>query len=446
MQELLRQLPKIDKLLEDERLKHIPAKLGSKIAAKVVEDVRKDILASKIQTIEYEKIIEATLCEYGVLKEGSLRPLINATGITIHTNLGRSVLDKKSLQNAFAIASSYSNLEYDLQKGKRGDRYDHLNKLCSYLFEGYELLLVNNNAAAVFLVLNTFAKAKNTVVSRSELVEIGGGFRVPQVMANSGTNLVEVGTTNKSRISDYEEVIDQDCAMLMKVHKSNFSIEGFFEEADIEQIASLAKQKEVYSYYDLGSAMIEPLSVNKDEAVVSKLCKSGIDIISFSSDKLMGSTQGGIILAKKELIEKLKKNQLLRMLRADKVTIALLQEALKHYLFQSHREIPTYKMLSCELGLLKENAKMLCKALQEFCPAKVIKTKTYSGGGSMPNISFDSYGVAIECQPKKLESYLRKNAVIARIEDEKLLLDVRTILNKQFEQIIHILRSYYETN
>jgi L-seryl-tRNA(Ser) seleniumtransferase len=355
-------------------------------------------------------------------------------------------LDKQSLQNAFGIASSYSNLEYDLQKGKRGDRYSHLNTLCSYLFEGYELLLVNNNAAAVFLVLNTFAKDKNTVVSRSELVEIGGGFRVPQVMANSGTHLVEVGTTNKSRISDYEEVIDQECAMLMKVHKSNFSIEGFFEEANIDEIAKLAKQKGVYSYYDLGSAMIEPLDINKGEPTAAKLCQSGIDIISFSSDKLMGGTQGGIILAKKALIERLKKNQLLRMLRADKVTIALIQECLKHYVLQTHMQIPTYAMLTKNLDTLRLSAQKLCASLKSFCDAKIVCVKTYSGGGSMPNIAFDSYAVALTKQPIQAERFLRCNNIIARIENEKLLLDVRTILSGQFEKIIDTLRRFYETN
>ncbi|MGM0622583.1 MAG: L-seryl-tRNA(Sec) selenium transferase [Campylobacterota bacterium] len=442
MQELFRQLPKVDKLSHDARLEHIDTGLRNAIIANILQRYRDKIADKTIDTINKEHIIEAIINEYESLLTPSLQPLVNATGITVHTNLGRAPIDAQSFAAVQEIACGYCNLEYDLTHGKRGDRYWHLSRLSNYLFDGYDMLLVNNNAAAVFLVLNSFAKGAKTVVSRSELVEIGGGFRVPEVMQSSGTTLVEVGTTNKTRISDYADAIDSECAMLMKVHRSNFSIEGFFEEASVQETADLAKQKGIYSYYDLGSGMVEPLAVNKFEPTVNALCKSGVDIISFSSDKLMGSIQGGLILAKSSIIEKLKKNQLLRMLRADKITIALIYQTLQQYLFNKAEQNPTYKMLSKSQNQLQKDAQKLQGLCSEYVACEAVRTTTYAGGGSMPNTSFDSWGVRFFEDAKGFEAFLRKEGIIARIENEAVIMDVRTLFEKDYEYVAKIVKRY----
>lgn len=443
MNQLLRQIPQIDKLLNNEQLSHLPTYLAKQIVTSEVAKLKNLILDSGINSFEQQDLINNILKEFESLKQGSLKNVINATGITVHTNLGRSPISDEIYDNVKKIATRYSNLEYDMTQGKRGDRYHHLNKFSPYLFEDYEVLLVNNNAAAVFLVLNTFSKNKQTIVSRAELVEIGGGFRIPEVMSNSSAVLCEVGTTNKTRINDYEKAITDQSAILMKVHQSNFSIIGFTEEASLDEIVRLGKEKGLVSYYDLGSGILQKLNFSKDENTIQELCQKGLDIISFSTDKLIGSIQGGIILAKKELMSSLKQNQLLRMLRADKLTIAIVEESLKKYLFGEYNDIYTYKMLNEEPNNLKEKAQRLHSLVSSFIQSSVVQTTTFAGGGSMPNEQIISYGISLKVKNiTNLEKYLRANSIIARIENEHVILDVRTIFDDEFETIKEVIKGY----
>jgi L-seryl-tRNA(Ser) seleniumtransferase len=443
MNQLLRQIPQIDKLLNNEQLSHLPTYLAKQIVTSEVAKLKNLILRGEINSFEQQDLINAILKEFESLKQGSLKNVINATGITVHTNLGRSPISDEIYDNVKKIATRYSNLEYDMTHGKRGDRYNHLNKFSPYLFEDYEVLLVNNNAAAVFLVLNTFSKNKQTIVSRAELVEIGGGFRIPEVMSNSSAVLCEVGTTNKTRISDYEKAVNDQSAVLMKVHQSNFSIIGFTEDASLDEIVILGKEKGLVSYYDLGSGILQKLGSIKNENTIQELCQKGLDVISFSTDKLIGSIQGGIILAKKELMPSLKQNQLLRMLRADKLTIAIVEESLKKYLFGEHNDILTYKMLNEEPNNLKEKAQRLHSLVSSFIQSSVVQTTTFAGGGSMPNEQITSYGVGLKTKNiTNLEKHLRANNIIARIENEQVILDVRTIFDDEFETIKEAIKGY----
>ncbi|MEY4505303.1 MAG: selenocysteine synthase [Pseudomonadota bacterium] len=445
MNEILRQLPKIDRLINAAKLEHIPENFRKCLAIKYVEIARNSILSGTLNTIDEQKIIDDILVEFQKVANGSIKNVINATGITIHTNLGRSPLSKDMLEKVIQKAAAYCNLEYNLAEGKRGDRYHHLDAIGEYLFCGYEVLLVNNNAAAVFLVLNTFAKGREAVVSRGELVEIGGGFRIPDVMANSGAILQEVGTTNKTRLSDYKNAISDETALLMKVHQSNFSIEGFSEEVSLQELASFAKNIQKISYYDLGSGLIEPFGSSKKEHTVSEVCTFGLDIISFSMDKLVGSIQGGIILAKKEHMKALKENQLLRMLRADKLTIAITEECLLSYLLNEPQKITAYAMLNASVDELREKAAKICKLLNSKVMYDKILTSTYAGGGSMPNDSFASFAIALSFnKPVKLEKYLRQNSIITRIENDFVLLDVRTLFEEDFNFIAEVINKFYE--
>jgi L-seryl-tRNA(Ser) seleniumtransferase len=443
MNELLRQIPQIDKLLNHEQLSHIPAHLAKQIIVQETSTLRDLITKGELKTFELQDLVNAIIKKFDILKQSSLKNVINATGITVHTNLGRSPISEEIYDNIKKIATRYSNLEYDMTQGKRGDRYHHLNKFSPYLFEDYEVLLVNNNAAAVFLVLNTFSKNKQTIVSRAELVEIGGGFRIPEVMSNSSAILCEVGTTNKTRISDYAKAINDQSAILMKVHQSNFSIIGFTQEASLEEIVTLSKEKGLVSYYDLGSGILHKLNSAKNENTIQELCQKGLDVISFSTDKLIGSIQGGIILAKKELMQQLKQNQLLRMLRADKVTIAIVEESLKKYLFGEQNDILTYKMLNEELENLQTKAKNLHSLIDEFISSSIIQTTTFAGGGSMPNEQILSYAIALKTKnTSNLEKYLRANNIIARIENDQVILDVRTIFEDEFQTIKEVIKGY----
>jgi len=308
-----------------------------------------------------------------------------------------------------------------------------------------DVLIVNNNASAVFLILNTFAKNKEVVVSRGELVEIGGSFRVPDVMASSGAKLVEIGTTNKTHLRDYENAVCEQTSMLMKVHKSNYSIEGFSSEVDFEDIVKVAQENNIIDYYDMGSGhFIDlPYGLNESEPSVKKIMEYNPSLLSFSGDKLLGSVQAGIIIGKKELIAKLKKNQLLRMLRVDKITLALLEENVKSILLGSIDDIPTLKMLFTKTSKLKENATMLKTAIDDICQCEIIETQTVIGGGTTPNKKIPTIALAVKFKnykPNKIEKLLRAKNIVGRIENEQFLLDFRTIQEGDIKIIENAIR------
>ncbi|MDN5104942.1 L-seryl-tRNA(Sec) selenium transferase [Aliarcobacter butzleri] len=447
---LLKSIPKVDKFIMNEAFEGLSRTLITKIAKKILEELRNDILNNKIEKIDENTLINEVLNSYKDLTSPSLKSLINATGIIVHTNLGRSLLDEKSLTKAIKIATTYNNLEYDLKKGKRGERYEHITKSLQALTSCEDAIVVNNNASAVFLILNTFCKNKEVIVSRGELVEIGGSFRVPEVMNQSGAKLKEIGTTNKTHLRDYENAICEKTSMFMKVHKSNYSIEGFSSEVSFEEIVKIAQQNSLIDYFDMGSGHIIdlPYNLNKDEPSILDIMKYKPSLLSFSGDKLFGSVQAGIIIGKKELIAKIKKNQLLRMLRVDKITLALLEETLNSYLKNELDSIPTLKMLNTKIETLQQRANNLKEKCENFIKCEVIKTSTMVGGGTTPNKKIPTIALTLEYKnykPNKLEEILRKNSIISRIENDKVLLDFRTILESDCKKIEEILKNLFES-
>ncbi|MFW3346602.1 L-seryl-tRNA(Sec) selenium transferase [Aliarcobacter butzleri] len=447
---LLKSIPKVDKFIMNEAFEGLSRTLITKIAKKILEELRNDILNNEIEKINENTLINEVLNSYKDLTSPSLKSLINATGIIVHTNLGRSLLDEKSLTKAIKIATTYNNLEYDLKKGKRGERYEHITKSLQALTSCEDAIVVNNNASAVFLILNTFCKNKEVIVSRGELVEIGGSFRVPEVMNQSGAKLKEIGTTNKTHLRDYENAICEKTSMLMKVHKSNYSIEGFSSEVSFEDIVKIAQQNNLIDYFDMGSGHIIdlPYNLNKDEPSILDIMKYKPSLLSFSGDKLFGSVQAGIIIGKKELIAKIKKNQLLRMLRVDKITLALLEETLNSYLKNELDSIPTLKMLNTKIETLEQRANNLKEKCENFIKCEVIKTSTMVGGGTTPNKKIPTIALTLEYKnykPNKLEEILRKNSIISRIENDKVLLDFRTILESDCKKIEEILKNLFES-
>ena len=438
----LRILPQIDKILNHKSFKDYNKGILARISRELLNSIRSNL---KDEEINEEKIYAQINKNYKAFEKKALKPLINATGIVMHTNLGRSVIDEKSWQRAKQIACSYSNLEYDLESGSRGNRYDYTGYLLSTLFGCEDALVVNNNASAVFLVLNTFGKGGRCVISRGELVEIGGGFRMPEVMKESGAILAEVGTTNKTRLSDYENALDENTKMLVKVHRSNFDIVGFKQDTSLEEVASLAKERGIISYYDLGGGAASSLACFNSEPAPQKLIKTGVDLLSFSGDKLFGSAQAGIILGKKELIAKLRKNQLLRMLRSDKITLALLASTVLSYLDKDYNSVPTVFLLSRSTSELKSVAKRINNSCKNI--ASIIDTATFGGGGTLPNVKIQSVALAFKAKKgqkiENLERDFRQKGVIGRIENQCFLLDLRSVLPSDESALITAINSIF---
>ena len=438
----LRTLPQIDKILNHKPFKDYNKGILARISRELLNSIRSNL---KDEEINEEKIYAQINKNYKAFEKKALKPLINATGIVMHTNLGRSVIDEKSWQRAKQIACSYSNLEYDLESGSRGNRYEFAGYLLSTLFGCEDALVVNNNASAVFLVLNTFGKGGRCVISRGELVEIGGGFRMPEVMKESGAILAEVGTTNKTRLSDYENALDENTKMLVKVHRSNFDIVGFKQDTSLEEVASLAKERGIISYYDLGGGAVSHLACCDSEPVPQKLIKTGVDLLSFSGDKLFGSVQAGIILGKKELIAKLRKNQLLRMLRSDKITLALLASTVLSYLDKDYNSVPTVFLLSRSTSELKSVAKRINNSCKNI--ASIIDTATFGGGGTLPNVKIQSVALAFRAKKgqkiENLERDFRQKGVIGRIENQCFLLDLRSVLPSDESALITAINSIF---
>ncbi|WP_419768478.1 L-seryl-tRNA(Sec) selenium transferase [Arcobacter sp.] len=446
---LLKAIPKIDKFVSKKNFDGYSINLITKISQVIIENLRSEILQKNISEINEDKLVEEVLKTYEELVSPSLQKVINATGIIVHTNLGRSLLSKQSLEKAIEIATSYNNLEYDLKKGQRGERYAHIVKTLQALTGCEDAIVVNNNASAVFLIMNTFAKNKEVVVSRGELVEIGGSFRVPEVMAQSGAILKEIGTTNKTHLRDYENAINENTSMLMKVHKSNYTIEGFSSDVEFEDIVKVASQNEVIDYYDMGSGhMIDlPFNLSSAEPSILKIMEYNPSLLSFSGDKLLGSVQAGIIIGKKELIAKIKKNQLLRMLRVDKITLSILEDTLNSYLTDNLENIPTLNMLYTKIEVLEQRANKLKILIDTICKCEVIKNQTLIGGGTTPNKKIPTIALTLEYKdfkPNKIEQLLRKNNLITRIENEKVLLDFRTIQEDEIEEIESIIKRVFK--
>lgn len=454
--ELFRKLPSVDEVLSKDEIKNTlnfyPRSIVLETIREVIELNRKEIINSnKYLDINIESIVNDVIYKVKLKYSLSLKKVINGTGIVIHTNLGRSLVSEQIKDNLFSIATRYSNLEYDIENGERGSRYTHLTDIIKRLTGAEDVLVLNNNASAVLLSLNTLAKEKEVIVSRGELVEVGGSFRIPSIMELSGAKLNEVGSTNKTHLKDYEESINENTGAIMKVHTSNYKILGFTESVEVDKLSNLSKKYNVPLIEDLGSGVFIDLSkygLSYEPTVLDSL-KNGADIVTFSGDKLLGGVQAGIIVGKKEYIQKMKKNQLTRALRVDKLTICALEATLRMYLDEENaiKNIPTLRMLTYSIQELEKKAVGLydkIKDLKDF-DIKISDSKSQVGGGSMPLEFIDSK--VIEIIPKKisvssLEKKLRlsKSHIIGRIKDEKYILDVRTIFEDEFDLIYEELK------
>jgi L-seryl-tRNA(Ser) seleniumtransferase len=447
--QLLRKIPKVDELLATQEVKEFlkihPNEVVREGIRNGLERLRQTILSvTKTEDITDEIFSLSRLLplfQEEIAKQVSphLRRAINATGVVIHTNLGRSPLSERALRAVEEVSKGYSNLEYDLAKGVRGSRYAHVEEILLRLSGAEGGIVVNNNAGAVLLALNTLAQGKEVIVSRGELVEIGGAFRIPDVMARSGAVLREVGTTNRTHLRDYEEAIDENTALLLKVHTSNYRVVGFTAEVSLEELVRLGKKYNRPVLNDLGSGCLIDLSVYgmQKEPTVQEAIKAGADVVTFSGDKLLGGPQAGIILGKKELIDGIKANPLNRALRIDKLTLAALESTLIAYLSEGGaiQDIPTLRMLTIPLEELRKRARRLERLLKggtKGASIEMIMENSQVGGGSLPLQNLPTWAVAVKphkARVELLEAELRNQEppIIARISDDQLILDLRTI-------------------
>lgn len=454
---LLSKLPSVNEVLQSKRGLEwqtlYPRKFVLKAIRDSLEELRGSIFQGQSTEINDNIIYDGIEKRLQKLCSFSLVPVINATGIVIHTNLGRAILSEAIMEHVKEITCRYSNLEYDLEKGVRGKRYSHIQQLLSEITGAESSIIVNNNAAAVFLCLHTIAKGKEVIVSRGELVEIGGSFRIPDVMNSSGAILKEVGTTNKTHLYDYERAISENTALLLKVHQSNFKMTGFTEFPSIEEVVKLGDKYNIPVMFDLGSGSLidmKPYGIYS-EPTVKDIIKAGVAIVTFSGDKLLGGPQGGIIAGKGELIEKISKNPLMRALRVDKMTLSAFEVILRLYLDEKRakEEIPTLRMIFEDKKTIKRRAqRVLLKIkklfLNDFASFNIIHDYSEAGGGSLPGLPFETYVVSVKpfkVSVNSLENRLRSSRppVIVRIKSDSLILDMRTIQDNEIDILVKTL-------
>ncbi|MDO5716910.1 MAG: L-seryl-tRNA(Sec) selenium transferase [Tissierellia bacterium] len=459
---MYRMIPKVDELLKSDPLiplkKEYPADLLHKEVCFVLEKIRE-----KIQSGESAENISMAISNISSDLEtrlknkfrNRLKRVINGTGTVIHTNLGRSLVPQELSEKVSDILGTYSNLEYDLENGKRGSRYSHLEEILCDITGAEDAIVVNNNAAAVLLVLSTFAKGKEVIISRGELIEIGGSFRIPDVMEYGGCTLKEVGTTNKTHLKDYANAITEDTGAIMKVHTSNYRIFGFTEEVLASELRALATEHGIPLIEDLGSGILINLEEYglTHEPTVQESIQNGIDVVTFSGDKLLGGPQAGIIVGKKDYIQKLKQNQLTRALRVDKITIKLLEEILKLYYHRDKvvKDVPTLHMLTLEKCEVRERAEKLKHRLESLGSLEITIEESYSevGGGSLPTEKLPTYVLLIrhkdiseQALDRKMRSYIIP--IVGRIHNGQYIIDPRTLLAGDDEVIYEAFSSLEE--
>lgn len=446
---VLRQLPRVDELLEHFQVHAPQLRLPRRVMAQVIRETLENHRRQVMQCdpdqlpadLDQKALLERISQALAEAQRPRLRRVINATGVIIHTNLGRSPLPAAALDHLVEIAGHYSNLEYDLRAGQRGSRHDHLEGLIRELTAAEAALVVNNNAAAVLLTLNTLAQGREVIVSRGQLVEIGGSFRMPEVMAASGARLREVGTTNKTYLRDYENALSPETALLLKVHASNYRILGFTHEVPLADLVALGHRHGLPVAEDLGSGCLLDLSRYglEKEPSVQEAVKTGADLVLFSGDKLLGGSQAGLALGAKPLIERLKRNPLTRALRPDKLTLAALEATLRLYQDEPRAAaaIPTLGMLTRPLAEVERQARSLARRLRRRflgrLQIRIWPSESRVGGGSLPQLILPSRALSLEVPdlaPHHLEARLRQACppIIARLEHQRLLLDIRTIL------------------
>ncbi|HDY69969.1 MAG TPA: L-seryl-tRNA(Sec) selenium transferase [Actinobacteria bacterium] len=459
---MLRALPSVEEVLESPELTTALAEYGRRLVTDasraVIERRRESILAG--DPVDEDSLAAGLLAaaaaeEAGRIQSPSLRPLINATGVVVHTNLGRSVLAAEAMRAVEAVSVSYSNLEYDLDAGRRGSRHDHITEIIVELTGAEEALVVNNNAAAVLLALATFAAGREVIVSRGELIEIGGSFRIPDIMTSSTAKLVEVGTTNKTKLADYQGAIGPGTAMLLHVHASNYQVVGFTAEVAVDELAALGHEHGLVVTHDLGSGVLTDIPAFAGEPSVSDSLDAGVDVVTFSGDKLLGGPQAGVVVGKAEFISRMKAHPMARAMRVDKMTLAALQATLALYLRpeEALNKIPTLRMLSENEKTLKARAGELVAgvgvAVGEAGTVQLEQAASKVGGGALPLLELDSWVCAVNpatISVDELAARLRQTdpPVIGRIQKDTLLLDARTVLPEQvgavaaaFEQVFN---------
>ncbi len=456
-------IPKVDEILADDRISDLLKTIPRKIVLEAINE-EIDRIRSLIQSNDENKIISSlnelilNIINTSIEKNKfSLKRVINATGVIIHTNLGRSLINPEIIDNIMKISTNYSNLEFDIESGKRGSRYSHLEKIISQVTGGEAAIVVNNNAAAVLLVLSTVAKNKNVIVSRGELIEIGGSFRIPEVMEQSGAILKEVGTTNKTHFEDYLNAIDDETACIMKVHTSNYKILGFTSDVPISELKELKSDK-VLLIEDLGSGVLIDLTKYgiSYEPTVSDSIRNGADIVTFSGDKLLGGPQAGIIVGKKELIDKMKKNPLTRALRVDKFTISALEATFRYYLDETKAisNIPTLNMMVKSIEKIEEQVKRVINILKQEINSEdinfdIVDDFSEIGGGSLPLEKLNTKCLAIELRKGNIVDFERnlrnyEIPIISRIFKNRILFDFRTIREDEENIVIKAILNAYE--
>jgi len=414
--------------------------------------VRNTILSSSSEIapeiISPEAILSRAKTMTTAAMQPNLRPVINATGIIIHTNLGRSLLADSALENIQQIAAGYSNLEFDLKAGERGSRYSSVEELICEISLAEAALVVNNNAGAVLLSLETIASGKNVIVSRGELVEIGGSFRIPDVMTKSGAILREVGTTNRTHLRDYENAIDDHTGLLLKVHTSNYSVVGFTSGVSLQELVALGKQHNIPVMEDLGSGTFMDLSQYglQKEPTVQEAVATGVDVVTFSGDKLLGGPQTGVIAGSKQMLDRIKQNPITRALRIDKLTLAALEATLRLYRDRTTvlDRIPTLRMLTMPSNIIATKAEKLLKLLQELHDERlevhIFEAVSRAGGGSLPMLQLPSRSVGVKIagvSANRIDTWLRAYhlPIIGRIEADFFMMDVRTVREKELVDI-----------
>ena len=451
MSSAYRELPSVDRLVGQASLRTAAGELGAEVlaaAARAELDRQRAAIAAGAAAAGIESIVEAVAARAYASLRPSLRPVINATGVIIHTNLGRAPLSAAAVAAMAAVGRGYSSLEFDLEAGGRGSRAAHVEPLLCRLTGAEAALAVGNNAAAVLFVLSAFARDREVVISRGQLVEIGGGFRIPDVMRQSGARLVEVGTTNRTYLRDYTEAVTPETAALLRVHASNFRVVGFTEAVALKSLAVLARERRLLLIDDLGSGCLldtTPFGLAAEPRVQESLA-AGADLVLFSGDKLLGGPQAGIILGKSELIEALRRHPLARALRPDKATIAALGATLSHYVVgDAVEQVPVWRMIALPPATVDRRARRWARAVG--AGATVIEGRSMVGGGSLPEESLPTRLLALPPQAgagvEELARRLRQSdpPVVGRVEHDRLLLDPRTVDPGDDARVIHALKA-----
>jgi len=461
---MLRELPAVDRVMHEpaitEVLEALPRALVLQAVKETIDLHRRFISEHRLEQTKLDNLDlspERIAREAAVLAakkaDLNIRPLINATGVVIHTNLGRAPLPAAAVEALKAVAGNYSNLELNLVNGKRGSRQDHLEEIICELTGAEAAVVLNNNAAAVFLALNALAAGRDVIVSRGQLVEIGGSFRIPEIMTASGARLIEVGTTNKTYLRDYESAVTENCAAFLKVHTSNYQMVGFTAEVETSELAALAHKHNLIMIEDLGSGVLLDLEKYNlpAEPKVQDSISAGADLVTFSGDKMLGGPQAGIVVGRKDLINYIRTNQLARSLRVDKFTVAALEATLRLYFDEEKavKEIPVWRMLTAEPDYLKERAEKLAAKISEIFGASntlVIPGISRVGGGALPNAELPTTLVSVKLDealgsPEVFTGKLRsgKPPVILRLQQDSLLFDPRTIFEEQEDILVEVL-------